>query len=794
MTNEKIKEQSTGIAIQSSYDTDEYTINSQSSKGSGGYLHKIILRYKFTVDPDNRTYTIWAREQFYHAVTDDNWVCSSPYNRLIIDGTEKCKTTNNLGSVSGSGTIDLCPSFKGSSWQNMGTFNYDVNGKGNTHSVGVSCGYSSSWAGISRKTTYHDITPPSINPGVNVLNSVANFNISDGFTPNITSYGLNSYMSIDNVTDGYEYAVSNGTSCKLTDSHKNTIISLLGSTNNVALNFRLQTKNGNTEIGTSGPVQATCFVPVTTFTVTKDSLVQGKYNFLRTNYGLYDTITVMFGSTIIRNETAYTDSITLTSEELSNIYNLMSSTSEDLTFKFKTYKDSQKTYLYQDTDKVANISMADYSPTITLTSYSDSITDYDNYKNNSTDIIASLSKPKIIVTLSNNNNNTYKSVTCNGVEGTIILNERIVTFTDIVQANEYKIVATDNRGKVGNATFTGSKYTSNIKTVPWIKPSVNTIQIKRPDGPVGSTVQIIVKGTFYPGGNLKNLKNAILLTQVSFDGTNYADCSNTVSTNGTFDVTINLDSINYKKPVYVRAKITDRIGISTDWTNANIPSGKPVFNTYRDTAGDGYMRINGELNADEQVNLNGSTTIANLTSLGMSADTRKAILNIMYPVGSLFETTSNDFNTVEKVQNWFGGTWEQISGHYLYASTDNPGTTGGSFETDASGDGTTGSTTLTIEQMPSHGHNVSVESSGAHTHDVKGGASTGGSSAGLESYGSNYKTFRTISGAAYSNGAHKHDVTQNDVGGGQGHAHTLDSHTHHFEPPRYNMYCFRRIS
>ena len=607
------------IQLFAAYYTDEKTIDSQSATGSGGYRHKVILRYRFYVDPDNRQYRVECREQFYHKVTDGDWTNGSPYNRLLIDGTEKCKTTNSLGSPSGEGTFDLCPSFKGSTWQNMGTFSYDTNGNGNTHSIGVSCGYASSWAGISRKTTYHDITPPSINPANNILNSVANFNINDGFTPNMTSYGLNSYMAIANVTSGYSYAVSNGTSCKLTDTDKNTIITLLGSTNSIVLNFTLQTKNGDTEIGTSGPVQATCTVPVTTFSVTKDGSVQGKYNFARTNYGLYDTVTILYNGTTIRSESAYSDSITLSSTELTNIYNLMTSMSDNLTFRFKTYKNSSKNYTYQTIDKESNITIPDYSPTATLSSYSDSITTYNNYKNNATDIIAGLSKPTLVITLSNNYNNSYSqaNVTCNGVTGTI--NERTVTFTGINQASNYKIDYTDSRGKSSSTTFTGSSYTSDIKTVPWVTPNISSIVITRPDGPVGTTAKAVITGSYYAGGNLKNLQNAILQAQYSFDETTWTDFTSVSSTNGSFNATFNLNGdVNfYKKPIFVRAKITDRIGISmSNWVSNNIPSGQPVFNTYRDNAGNGYMRINGKLNIDNNTDIAGILTTTGDTKVG----------------------------------------------------------------------------------------------------------------------------------------------------------------------------------
>lgn len=584
------------------YNTSAAEIYSQNSTGSGGYRHRVILYYYWHIDPSTRKYTLYARNRFYHQTNTDNWANGSPYNRLLMDGTVMCTTKNNLGSHSSGGTMDLCPSFNGSSWQNMGTYNYSDMGKGSTHSVGISCGYASSWAGISRKTTYHDLTPPDIDPANNVLNSVANFNIDDGFTPNITNYGLSSYMSIANVTTGFDYAVSNGTSCKLETGDKSDIIGLLGNHNYIDLSFTLQTKNGDTQVGTSGPVSARCTVPLTTFTVEKDGSTQGKYNFSRANYGLYDTVTVLYGSHEIIAEQEYTSSITLTTAQLTTVYGYMPSTSEDLTFRFKTYKNSTKAQEYQSTNKSANITMPSYSPTITNLTYSDSVSTYNSKKVNATDIIANLSKPTIVATLSDNYSNSYSSATCNGAAGTI--SGRTATFTAINQASSYKIKITDNRNKSSETTYNGGAYTDTIKTVPWFAPSISKIAITRPDGPVGARAQVNITGTFYSGSNLTGLSNATLQAQYSYNNSSWSNFTTKTSTSGSFNETYTLsgDSDFYKKPIYVRALITDRIGVAMpNWSNANIPSGQPVFNTFRDASGDSYMRTNGKLIAEGTV-------------------------------------------------------------------------------------------------------------------------------------------------------------------------------------------------
>lgn len=64
------------------------------------------------------------------------------------------------------------------------------------------------------------------------------------------------------------------------------------------------------------------------------------------------------------------------------------------------------------------------------------------------------------------------------------------------------------------------------------------------------------------------------------------------------------------------------------------------------------------------------------------------------PIGSIYLTVSND-----NPSKWFGGTWEKMTGGYLYAADY---TISNSSYT---GLGTQGHT-LTINEMPSHTHNV----------------------------------------------------------------------------------------
>ena len=75
------------------------------------------------------------------------------------------------------------------------------------------------------------------------------------------------------------------------------------------------------------------------------------------------------------------------------------------------------------------------------------------------------------------------------------------------------------------------------------------------------------------------------------------------------------------------------------------------------------------------------------------------MLDWFYPVGTIYETTSSDLDTVEKVNAHFGGTWEFYgAGRVLVAKSadtefDTIGETGGEK-----------THTLTVAEMPAHSH------------------------------------------------------------------------------------------
>lgn len=83
------------------------------------------------------------------------------------------------------------------------------------------------------------------------------------------------------------------------------------------------------------------------------------------------------------------------------------------------------------------------------------------------------------------------------------------------------------------------------------------------------------------------------------------------------------------------------------------------------------------------------------------------LLNMFYPVGTIYESADASFDPNE---SW-GGTWVEISGKFLLAAggSHSVGDTGGAESVSYTPSGTVGGHTLTINEMPSHNHGISIE-------------------------------------------------------------------------------------
>lgn len=137
-----------------------------------------------------------------------------------------------------------------------------------------------------------------------------------------------------------------------------------------------------------------------------------------------------------------------------------------------------------------------------------------------------------------------------------------------------------------------------------------------------------------------------------------------------------------------------------------------------------------------------------------------------HPIGSYYWSSNNT-----SPATLFGGTWTQVQDKFILASgsTYTAGTTGGSATHLHTQAGTTGSTVLTINQIPAHTHQQNV---------VR--ANTSGA---------------TIAGSGSFHYDATYSMNTGSSGGGQGHTHPLGSTNSSSNMPPYEVaYCWKRTA
>ena len=152
----------------------------------------------------------------------------------------------------------------------------------------------------------------------------------------------------------------------------------------------------------------------------------------------------------------------------------------------------------------------------------------------------------------------------------------------------------------------------------------------------------------------------------------------------------------------------------------------------------------------------------------------EGLLDLMHPIGSLYwSKNATDPSTL------FGGTWTRVKDKFVLAAGDSypQGATGGEA-----------THTLTVNEMPSHSHTASSNSTGEHTHSLSIKWGTQGS-ASWNAFGKSYNNYSWVDDpSSYSigtNGAHSHIVTVNNTGGGAAHNNM---------PPYVAYYCWERTA
>lgn len=170
-----------------------------------------------------------------------------------------------------------------------------------------------------------------------------------------------------------------------------------------------------------------------------------------------------------------------------------------------------------------------------------------------------------------------------------------------------------------------------------------------------------------------------------------------------------------------------------------------------------------------------------MATLNIGIDLKNYIINLIkstvrdvyYPVGKIYVTIGG-----EDPNKTIGGTWTKISGGYLWgcnSSIDNnlmPASSG-STKSFTDGGGTSGSTTLTINQMPTHNHTFYYSTS----------------SSGYAS-GQTVAARSSASNDIQKNGDYTFYSWTQKSGGGKGHDHSIPNHSH--DIPYIGVWVWKR--
>ena len=143
--------------------------------------------------------------------------------------------------------------------------------------------------------------------------------------------------------------------------------------------------------------------------------------------------------------------------------------------------------------------------------------------------------------------------------------------------------------------------------------------------------------------------------------------------------------------------------------------------------------------------------------------TIKQVIDIVHPVGSIWETTTTDDPNVL----WSGTTWVRMDAGRVLVSAGTYTENGTKYTYNLGDKGGEAKHQLTTGELASHGHGASCSTDGAHSHTVR--AITQGADKNAGDGGNNYWSDKATS----TNGAHSHTITIRNAGGNQAHENRM---------------------
>ena len=314
-----------------------------------------------------------------------------------------------------------------------------------------------------------------------------------------------------------------------------------------------------------------------------------------------------------------------------------------------------------------------------------------------------------------------------------------------VNNNVIDLYAIDSRGNSTKVSKTATiKKYSNIK--------IKSLSATRQNN-IGTITTLNFEGEFW-NASFGSVANAITSCKYKYKTTSsstwidgkttltYTISGNKITGSLNIQGDAGTDGFSVANSFDIQLILADKLSSAT--YNIILSSGNPALAIYKNNVAIGQQYNTSE---GSKLQVNGK-----INATGLGTNLASAIVNKIYPVGSIYMSVSSTEPSV-----LFGGTWERMKGGFLYGAVNSvsnssiTGTSTGASSGSTGGPSTnvTGSTTLTIDQIPAHSHT----------------------------------TFKKI-GGVYAAGTNRGGVDTNNTqstgttGGGKGHTHTLSNHTH----------------
>ena len=314
------------------------------------------------------------------------------------------------------------------------------------------------------------------------------------------------------------------------------------------------------------------------------------------------------------------------------------------------------------------------------------------------------SKAFITLTFKTRNFGTLKSISVNG---TTVANNKVTAGTQSTDGTtiyglEYEYGTLNTKQFVFRITDTRD-YTIEHTAVLSDSIVVNYVPLTavttfKRITPTGGKVGLVFNGNYFNGSfgassntleisyKYKKSTDSAYTTINLVNNTDYKISGNTYySGTGSSKQTITLaPTFDYKTQYDVQVVIKDKL-TTLPTINAIISKGIPIMWWNGEK-----VQVNGDLYVANE-NGENAINIADKIS-GVVNDNKSKLVNLIYPVGSIYMSVNST-----SPQTLFGGTWVQLKDRFLLGagSTYSNGATGGSA-----------THTLTIDEMPSHNHNI----------------------------------------------------------------------------------------